>query len=72
MSSYQDFGFVTAGEMRRLMAAHPEMAFELRLDAEEDGEEADVYTPDSPEFAAWDPEQVPTDDYQRPLRLQAR
>lgn len=72
MRNKTDYGFVTAGEMHQLMADHPELTFELRLDAEEeDGEEAETFAADSPEFACWNEDQVPTDDFQRPLRLQA-
>lgn len=68
----KDFGFVTAGEMHRLMREHPDMDFELRVDAEEDGEEADVMPADQPVFWSWAEDQVPTDDFQRPMRLQGR
>lgn len=71
-NAYTDFGFVTAGEMHRIMREHPEMEFELRVDAEEDGEEAEVWSADAPEFQNWNDEQIPTDDFQRPLRLQGR
>ena len=67
-----DFGYVLASEMHRLMEEHPELEFTLRVDAEQDGEEADVWYADSPEFWHWTEDQVPTDDFQRPLRLQAR
>ena len=70
--SYADCGLLTAGEIQRRMREYPDMEFQLVLDDPEPGEAGDTWAADSPELWSYNPEQVPTDDNQRPLRLECR